>query len=77
MCIAANKFHGVRAAVADDEFTAASIRLRYHCNVLCLGTDLLSEDQIRHIVEIFLSTPCGEGRHSRRVEKLREFERGK
>jgi ribose 5-phosphate isomerase RpiB len=28
----------------------------------------------RRIVEIFLSTPCGEDRHTRRVEKLREFE---
>jgi len=41
-----------------------------------MGTDLLSEDQIRQIVEIFLTTPFGDGRHLRRVEKLRDFENG-
>ena len=77
MSVAANKVADVRAGLVHDEITAHRAREHNHCNVLCLGTDLLSEDQIRHIVEIFLATPCGEGRHSRRVEKLREFERGK
>jgi len=36
-----------------------------------LGTDLLSEDQIRQIVEIFLATDFTNGRHVRRVEKLK------
>ena len=37
--------------------------------------DLLSEDHIRNIVEIFLATAFGNGRHARRVEKLKELER--
>src|SRR3712207_7663190 len=49
-----NKIRGVRAALAHDEVTARRAREHNHCNVLCLGTDLLSEDQIRKIVEIFL-----------------------
>src|SRR5439155_27090366 len=57
MSIAANKVRGVRAALAHDEVTARRAREHNHCNVLCLGTDLLSEDQIRQIVEIFLTTP--------------------
>lgn len=77
MSVAANKVRDIRAGLVHDEITAHRAREHNHCNVLCLGTDLLSEDQIRRIVEIFLSTPCGEGRHARRVEKLREFERGK
>jgi ribose 5-phosphate isomerase B len=75
MSIAANKITGVRAALVHDEVTARRAREHNHCNVLCLGTDLLGEEHIRSIVEIFLSTPFGEGRHTRRVEKLCLIER--
>jgi len=74
MSIAANKVRGVRAALVHDEVTARRAREHNHCNVLCLGTDLLSEDQIRQIVEIFLSTPYGDGRHARRVQKVKLLE---
>lgn len=74
MCIAANKIRGVRAALVHDQVTARRAREHNHCNVLCLGTDLLGEDQIRQIVEIFLTTTFGEGRHLRRVEKLKRLE---
>jgi ribose 5-phosphate isomerase B len=74
MSVAANKVCGVRAALAHDEVTARRAREHNHCNVLCLGTDLLSEDSIRQIVEIFLDTPFAEGRHARRVGKLRALE---
>ena len=74
MSIAANKIVGVRAALAHDEITARIAREHNHCNVLCLGTDLLSEDQIRQIVEIFLEHHFVDGRHLRRVQKLQELE---
>ena len=74
MSVAANKVKGVRAGLVHDEVTARRAREHNHCNVLCMGTDLLSEDQIRQIVEIFLATECGEGRHARRVEKLTALE---
>src|SRR5688572_12936132 len=74
MSVAANKVCGVRAALAHDEVTARRAREHNHCNALCLGTDLLSEDQIRQIVEIFLTTPFAEVRHARRVGKLRLLE---
>lgn len=75
MSIAANKINGIRAALAHDEVTARIAREHNHCNVLCLGTDLLSEDQVRQIVEIFLTTPFADGRHVRRIEKLTQIER--
>jgi ribose 5-phosphate isomerase B len=75
MSVAANKVKDIRAGLVHDEITAHRAREHNHCNVLCLGTDLLSEDQIKRIVEIFLATPCGEGRHARRVDKLRDFEK--
>ena len=74
MSIAANKIRGVRAALAHDEVTARRAREHNHCNVLCLGTDLLSEEQIRQIVQIFLTTGFGDGRHNRRIDKLAQIE---
>jgi ribose 5-phosphate isomerase B len=74
MSVAANKVRGVRAALAHDEVTARLSREHNHCNVLCLGSDLLNEGEIKKIIGVFLSTPFGEGRHARRVEKLKELE---
>jgi ribose 5-phosphate isomerase B len=74
MSIAANKVRGIRAALVHDEVTARRAREHNHCNVLCLGTDLMSEEVIRQIVQIFLTTPFGESRHIRRVQKLVQIE---
>ncbi len=74
MSLAANKICGVRAALVHDEITARLAREHNHCNVLCLGSDLLSEDHLRQIVEIFLTTPFSAGRHDRRVEKVCQIE---
>ena len=74
MSIVANKVHGVRAALAHDELTARQSREKNHCNILCLGTDLLGEDQIRKIVEIFLATEFQGGRHLERLAKIASIE---
>jgi ribose 5-phosphate isomerase B len=74
MCVTANKVHGVRAALVHDEMTARRAREHNHCNVLCLGADLLSEGQVRKIVAIFLSSQFDNGRHLRRVEKIADIE---
>lgn len=74
MSIAANKVAGVRAALVHDEVTARHAREHNHCNVLCIGADLLGEDQVRRIVEIFLTTQFSDGRHVRRIEKLQRLE---
>jgi len=77
MSVAANKVPGIRAGLVHDEVTARTSREHNHCNVLCLGTDLLSEDQIRNIVEIFLTTSWTDGRHAARVKKVMEAEAAK
>jgi len=43
--------------------------------VICLGSDLLNDAEIRKIIQVFLSTSFGDGRHIRRVEKIKELER--
>ena len=74
MSITANKVHGIRAALVHDEVTARRAREHHHCNVLCLGTELLGEEHIRNIVEIFLSATFQDGRHVARVEKVMKIE---
>jgi len=70
MSVCANKIKGVRAAVVHDEVMARVARDANHCNVLCLGVDLLPPDQVIKITEAFLATPFANGRHARRVEKI-------
>jgi ribose 5-phosphate isomerase B len=66
MAIAANKFHGVRAAPCHDDLTAEMSRRHNDSNVLCLSSDLLGERLIDRMVELWLSTPFEGGRHARR-----------
>ena len=74
MSIAANKIRGIRAALVHDEVTARLARESNHSNVLCIGTDLLSEEQLRTIVEIFLTSSFAGGRHMQRVAKVGQLE---
>jgi ribose 5-phosphate isomerase B len=74
MCIAANKFAGVRAAPCHDDLTAEMSRRHNDLNVLCLSADMLGEKLIDRMVEIWLSTEFEGGRHARRVEKIRGLE---
>lgn len=74
-CMAANKIPGVRAALCYDLSTARNAREHNHANVLTLGAGLIGDALALQIVEEFLSTPYGEGRHARRVDKINELER--
>jgi len=75
MCIAANKFCGVRAAPCHDDLTAEMSRRHNDANILCLSADLLGERIIDRIIETWLATPFDGGRHARRVEKILDLER--
>ncbi|MCG3179347.1 MAG: putative sugar phosphate isomerase YwlF [Phycisphaerae bacterium] len=75
MSITANKVPGIRAALCHDELTAEVSRRHNNANVLCLPADLLGDDQMRRIVEVWLSTPFDGGRHARRIKKLEDIER--
>ncbi len=74
MCIAANKFPGVRAAPCHDDLTAEMSRRHNDTNILCLSADLLGERLIDRMIELWLSTPFEGGRHARRVAKIGELE---
>ena len=70
MAMAANKVPGVRAAPIVDEDSARVSREHNDANVLALGERTTSFDLARRIVNLFLDTPFGGGRHQKRVEKI-------
>lgn len=76
--IAANKMHGIRAALCGDCYSAKYSRLHNDANVLCLGAKVTGAGLAEEVADIFLSTPFqGEdGRHQRRIDKLMALEDG-
>ncbi len=74
MSITANKFRGVRAALCCNEYMARMSRLHNDANVLCLGDRVLGEELALAIVDVWMNTPFEGGRHSKRVELIKEIE---
>jgi len=72
--IAANKVRGIRAALCHDELTAELSRRHNNANVLCLPADLLGEELIRRVVDVWLRTDYEGGRHDRRLKKIADYE---
>jgi ribose 5-phosphate isomerase B len=72
--IAANKVHGVRAALCHDLTTAQLARSHNDANVLSLGGRLLGETLALAIVDEFLGGSFEGGRHQGRLDQLREIE---
>ena len=73
--MAANKVPGVRAALCYDVSSARNSREHNHANVLTLGAGLIGSGLARQIVDTWLATPWGSGRHARRVELISGIER--
>ncbi len=72
--IAANKVHGVRAALCHDEWTARFARLHNDANVLSLGARILGDGLALAIVDEFLGSSFEGGRHARRVAQIAAIE---
>ncbi len=72
--LAANKVHGVRAALCNDLYTARMARSHNNANVLSMGARVVGEGLAEEILSSFLSTPFEGGRHERRVAQLAEIE---
>ena len=75
MCIAANKVKGAMAAMAYDEKTARLSRQHNDANILCLGARTTEEGEAVKILKAWLTTRFLEGRHARRVNQIKAFEK--
>ncbi len=73
--IAANKLHGIRAALAHDTYTAHQSVEHDDANVLALGSRVIGIELASEIVRTFLAAEfTGEERHARRVKKIEALE---
>lgn len=75
--IVANKFKGVRAALALSAAHIAQVRHDDDMNVLSLAANFIAEDDAVAIATIFLETPFdgSVARYARRLRKIRDIER--
>lgn len=74
--IAANKVHGVRAALCHDLFLAELSRRHNDANVLSMGGRVVAPAYAREIVRVWLATGFDGGRHVPRLEQIASIERG-
>lgn len=71
VCIAANKFKGIRAGLGLNTEHVRSMISDDNINVLCLSSEFLKEEEIYKMVEIFQNEKFQpQNRHLRRLSKL-------
>lgn len=70
MAMAANRFQGIRAALAWNQESALLSRAHNDANILCLGARLIEPALAVNLVETFLLTPFEGGRHAGRISKI-------
>jgi ribose 5-phosphate isomerase B len=74
MCMAANRFKGIRASLCWNQNEARSARNDDDSNILCLSSKYTSLDEAGTIMATFLSTPfAGAPRFVRRIQQLDEL----
>jgi ribose 5-phosphate isomerase B len=72
--MAANKVHGIRAAMCNTLTLARYAREHNGANVLALGATLVTPAEAIQIVDAWRSTPMTEARYLRRLMKMRRVE---
>jgi ribose 5-phosphate isomerase B len=76
--IAANKVHGVRAAMCHDTYSAHQGVEHDDMNVLCMGARIVGIELARELLGAFLGAVfSGEERHRRRLGKIMDIEAGR
>ena len=70
MNIAANKHKNIRAAQCFNLKSTRLSRLHNNANIITLGSRLITKKNALKLINIFLNTKFGGGRHLRRVQKI-------
>lgn len=74
MCMAANRFRGIRASLCWDASEARMSRNDDNANVLCLPARIIKAGQAESILRVWLTTPfAGASRFVRRIKELDEL----
>jgi RpiB/LacA/LacB family sugar-phosphate isomerase len=75
MDMTANKIPGIRAAVCWNEITAKNAN-KLNTNVLTMGGRVVEPDVAKKLIKIWLEPTKIEERHARRIDKIKEIEKG-
>ncbi|MCX8113106.1 MAG: ribose 5-phosphate isomerase B [Bacteroidia bacterium] len=70
VCMTANRYPQVRAALAWNAEIARLARAHNDANILCLPGRFLSPEEAERAVEAFIQTPFEGGRHQKRVSRI-------
>ncbi len=70
VCMTANKYNNIRAALCWETSLAELAKQHNNANVLCLPARFITEEKALDIVKAFLNTDFEGGRHERRVDKI-------
>lgn len=76
MSIVANKFPNVRAALVNDVYSARMAREHNDANILVIGGRIAGKGLAREMVKTWLGARFEGGRHQRRLDKIKEIEKG-
>ncbi|WP_042221964.1 ribose 5-phosphate isomerase B [Oceanobacillus manasiensis] len=73
VCITANKYPGIRAALAHDEYSAERAQLSNNAQILTLGSQIVGPEVAKKVVHAYLNVAWAEG-SKRKVDKIVERE---
>ena len=70
VAIAANRHHGIRAAICWTNEVAELARRHNDANIICIPARFVSIDLAKSMTDFFMKTEFEKGRHEKRVEKI-------
>ena len=70
VCMTANKYQGVRAAITWNVELAELARQHNNANAICIPARFVQLEEAKAMVETFVKTEFEGGRHQRRVNKI-------
>ena len=74
--LAANKIHGIRAAVCSEPYSARLSRQHNNANIIAFGARVVGESLAEMIVDEFLAAEYEGGRHQKRIDMISALEEG-
>lgn len=75
MCMTANKFPGIRAAVGHDCFSAERSVLSNNANVLCFGQRVIGAELAKKILKEWIALEFQDGPSTPKVQAIASIER--
>lgn len=75
MCITANKFPGIYAGVAHDNYACERLRLSNNANVICMGERIIGLELAKKILREWCTTSFAGGPSADKVNRIKQLEK--